>query len=104
MTGKEQETRLLCRDLGHDTAQGRALKRCDMAAWPATRPGARPRHDAFAATIRHAQAGPSWVHCAPDSVLTQFLDSILFLSYCLDTVHEHCSQNFFKKNNNNKIK
>ena len=35
-----------------------------------------------------AQAGPSWVHCTPDSILTLFLDSVLFLSQFLDIVHE----------------
>ena len=29
-----------------------------------------------------------------------FLDSVLFLSHCLDTVHEHCSPNFFEKKMN----
>ena len=39
-----------------------------------------------------AQAWAKLVHCAPGSVLTQFLtqflDSVLFLSHFLDTVHE----------------
>ena len=29
-----------------------------------------------------------------------FLDSVLFLSHCLDIVHEHCSPNFFEKKMN----
>ena len=49
--------------------------------------GARRGTGAGHATMG-AQAGLSWVHCAPASVLTQFLDSVLFPSHFLDTVHE----------------
>ena len=46
------------------------------------------------AGVRAAWARPvhaGWAklgHCAPDPILTQFLDSVLFLSHFLDTVHE----------------
>ena len=49
--------------------------------------GARRGTGAGHATMG-AQARLSWVHCAPASVLTQFLDSVLFPSHFLDTVHE----------------
>ena len=72
--------------------------------------GPRPRyghsclqHDTGARCARgHARlgapvcsAGPSWVLCAPDSVLIQIFNSVWFLSHRLDPVNEHCSsQNF----------
>ena len=44
-----------------------------------------------------AMAGPGWVLCAPDSVFDPVFYSVLFLSQCLDLVHEHCSSQIFFK-------
>ena len=41
-----------------------------------------------------ARPGPAGCALGAPSL---FLDSVLFLSHCLDTVHEHCSPNFFRK-------
>ena len=73
---------------GHDTARH---SRLGATTW------SWGRHDTATRARLGAQARPSWVHCAPDSVLTQFLDSVLFLSHCLDIVHEHCSKKIFRK-------
>ena len=64
------------------SSQARGHTPCDTAAWPATRPPslrhgqvAKPRHSATRPRTRAwarlcAQTGSSWVHYAPDSVLT----------------------------------
>ena len=105
----------MCRDTvgrtSHDTALARGTTpttrrpaRCDTAQHPVTRPGAkvttRPsvRMPVRACARLCALVGPGWMPCAPDSVLTQFLDSVLFLSHGLDTAHEHySSQRIFGK-------
>ena len=83
---------------GHDTgSQGRAY---DTVARPMTRPAVGLRHDAMgarhdvSARCAHSLSAP----CArPGSggyalgAPSQFLDSVLFLSHCVDTVHEHGS-------------
>ena len=80
-----------------DTAQGRALARCDMALGrlrhghklcdtatrPATRSGATPMRARACAHLGVLAGSAGSAHCA----LVQFLDSVLFLSHCLDTVH-----------------
>ena len=87
---------------GHDTAacalrHGR-LRACDTTTVPTTRPLC-PRHG----RPQRPRYGPCARLCAPVGqgcalgAPSQFLDSILFLSHCLDTVHEHCSQDFSKK-------
>ena len=53
-----------------------------MGHGAATRPAGRPKR------CLCVLAGPNWGHCAPDPILTQFLDSVLFMSQYLDTVHE----------------
>ena len=92
----------------HDTAQGQhlqhrktpydtAISACDTAgghghdtaAAPTTRPSVR----APGRSCAHLGVLAGSTGC----VLVQFLDSVLFLSHCLETVHEHCSsQNFFE--------
>ena len=47
----------------------------------ATRPAGRPGRAGW------AKLG----HCAPDPIFTQFLDSVLFLSEIMETVHEPSS-------------
>ena len=78
---------------GHDTTCRRALGAGGHWAAPArgtarARAGGDGRVGHGAAT-RPVRAG--WAklgHYAPDPILTQFLDSVLFLSHFLDTVHE----------------
>ena len=91
--GQENKVGLCCNTTQpiHDTARGA----------PATRPAGgattQPRAGAWANLC--ALVGPSWVLYAPDSVLTQLLDSILFMSHFLGTIHEHFSSHFFEKKN-----
>ena len=114
----------VCRDIGCDTA-GQA---CDTAmkrpATPTTKPVLGLRHGALRATTRRS-ASAAWAQCAwprrtvraarvcwvclcaPNPVL----DSVhcfesLFRPLFMNTVYEHCSQDFSKKIKNqiNKIK
>ena len=81
----------LCRNTtqpSQDTARGAPATRCPA---PTTRPVGTCDTAGWGLHYTCALAGPGWVLCALNSVLTQFLDSVLFLSHCLDTVHEHCS-------------
>ena len=72
----------------HDTGSRRGAARARAGGsrraghGAATRPAGRPGRGLC------ALAGPNWGHCAPDPIFTQFLDSILFLSQFMDTVHE----------------
>ena len=54
---------------------------------PVTRPTAGPQYGTVGATwsAGYALGAPS-----------HFLDSVLFLSHCFDTVHEQCSQKIFE--------
>ena len=90
---------------GHDTAlgsalgrgasgTGRARARGRWASWHAQAHGTVPATRRWAGHDTATRAQPvldGWAklgHCAPDPILTQFLDSVLFLSQFMDTVHE----------------
>ena len=59
------------------------------------RPMTRSRHGRPGCSARGlcSQAGSGCAHCTANSVLTQ----CTVFNHCLDTVHEHCSQDFSKK-------
>ena len=75
---------------GEARREGARVLATTRPARPATRHRVRVAWEQYARDLC-ALAGPGWVLCAPDSVLTQFLDSVLLLSHFLGTVHEHCS-------------
>ena len=60
---------------------------------PATRPAVGPRYGHACSAWAHlgAQAGQGCALGAPN----QFLGSMHCFSNCLDTIHEHCSQQNF---------
>ena len=87
-------------------ARGKARHDAARRAGARVRTATRPTRHATRHRVRAAWAqcprglcvlaGPGWVLCAPDSVLTEFLDSILLLSHFLGTVHHKKKiQNFF---------
>ena len=87
----------VCCDPGHDTAMQGAQQAYDTVG---------QGHDTATVAMTRPLCERAWAHlgvlagsagCALGAP-SQFLDSVLFLSHCWDTIHEHCSQiflNFF---------
>ena len=70
-----------------------ALGRWALGRWARGMALARAGGEGHGTTTRPARwpGRAGWAklgHCAPDPILTQFLDSVLFLSQFMDTVHE----------------
>ena len=83
-----------------DTMLGRPRHDAGVLAtrplWLATRPCAR----APGCVSAHLGVLAGSAGCALGAP-SLFLDSVLFMSHCLDTVHEQCSSQIFLEKNNN---